>query len=166
MTKTVAQTNLTEAFWDSIDSLLGPISFGVDTDERVVGLTFTRLDPRAMRAPDRCRTVRRQLEEYFSGARTSFDLELAPVGTAFQQRVWKGLTEIPFGEAWGYGQLATHIGKPRAARAVGQANGRNPIPVIIPCHRVIAADRSIGGFSSGLPIKRQLLTLEHIEIAA
>ena len=80
--------------------------------------------------------------------------------------MWKGLTEIPFGEAWGYGQLATHIGKPRAARAVGQANGRNPIPVIIPCHRVIAADRSIGGFSSGLPIKRQLLTLEHIEIAA
>ena len=145
MTKTVARTNLTEAYWDSIDSILGPVSFGVDADERVVGLMFARPGATATRAPDRCSAVRKQLEEYFSGTRTSFDLELAPVGTPFQRSVWTGLTEIPFGEAWGYGQLATHIGKPRAARAVGQANGRNPIPVIIPCHRVIAADRSIGG---------------------
>lgn len=166
MTKTVTRTHLTEAYWDSINSPLGPLSFAVGADERVVGLMFTQLDPGATRSPDRCGAVRNQLEEYFAGARTSFDLELAPMGTEFQRRVWKGLTEIPFGEAWGYGQLASHIGKPQAARAVGQANGRNPIPIIIPCHRVIAADGSIGGFSSGLPIKRKLLALERIEIAA
>ncbi len=166
MTKTVERTNLTTAYWDSIDSPLGPVAFGVDGEGRLVGLMFTRLGPEVRRASDRCMTVRSQLEEYLSGTRTSFDLELAPAGTAFQRRVWNGLTEIPYGEAWSYAQLATHIGKPRAARAVGQANGRNPIPVIIPCHRVIAADRSIGGFSSGLPIKRKLLALERIELAA
>src|SRR5215469_1705316 len=80
--------------------------------------------------------ARRQLEEYFAGWRRTFDLPLRPRGTAFQMRVWAGLRDIPFGELWSYGQLARHIGQPTASRAVGAANGRNPIPIIIPCHRV------------------------------
>ncbi|NIW23093.1 MAG: methylated-DNA--[protein]-cysteine S-methyltransferase [Gammaproteobacteria bacterium] len=114
----------------------------------------------------RCAHVKEQLEAYLQGTRTTFDLTLAPEGTAFQRRVWKGLTEIPYGQVISYGELAHRIGMPGAARAVGQANGKNPIPIVIPCHRVIAADGTIGGFSSGLAIKRQLLAHEHVELAA
>ncbi|HEY5624343.1 MAG TPA: methylated-DNA--[protein]-cysteine S-methyltransferase [Gammaproteobacteria bacterium] len=153
-------------YWDSIDTIVGTVAFCVDERGRVTALRFSAPDSEALLSPRRCEAVRRQLEEYFAGERTAFELELAPAGTAFQQSVWQGLTEIPFGTAFSYGELAKHIGKPGAARAVGQANGRNPIPVIIPCHRVIAADRSIGGFASGLAIKRRLLALERIELAA
>lgn len=104
-----------------------------------------------------------QLEAYFAGRLKSFDLPLRPEGTEFQRSVWHALQGIPYGETWSYGQLARHIGKPRATRAVGAANGRNPIPVIIPCHRVIGADGSLTGFGGGLPIKKQLLELERGE---
>jgi methylated-DNA-[protein]-cysteine S-methyltransferase len=104
--------------------------------------------------------VRQQLEQYFAGQRQQFDLPLAPQGTDFQQRVWGALQEIPFGETWSYGQLARHIGKPKASRAVGAANGLNPIPVIIPCHRVIGASGKLTGFGGGLETKRYLLDLE------
>ena len=101
-----------------------------------------------------------QLREYFSGTRRDFDLPLAPAGTAFQKSVWRTLSEIPYGETISYIELARRIGKPKASRAVGQANGRNPLPIVIPCHRVIAADGSLGGFGGGLPTKVKLLELE------
>lgn len=106
-----------------------------------------------------------QLEEYFAGRRQSFDLPLAPEGTAFQRIVWQALTRIPYGETTSYGEVARRIGKPQASRAVGLANGANPLPIIVPCHRVIGADGSLTGFGGGLDIKRKLLALER-EVAA
>lgn len=102
----------------------------------------------------------RQLGEYFAGTRQSFDLPLAPYGTDFQLGVWQALRLIPFGETWSYAQLAAKIGKTSAMRAVGAANGRNPLPIIVPCHRVIGADGSLTGFGGGLPTKEFLLRLE------
>ncbi len=101
-----------------------------------------------------------QLEEYFAGRRHAFDLPLAPQGTEFQRKVWQELSNIPYGETRSYLQIAVAIGKPSATRAVGAANGQNPIPVIIPCHRVIGSDGSLTGYGGGLPIKRKLLELE------
>ena len=101
-----------------------------------------------------------QLREYFAGERSSFDLPLRPAGTPFEQRVWDELRRIPYGETTSYGEIAARIGEPAAARAVGRANGRNPIPVIVPCHRVIGADGSLTGFGGGLACKRALLDLE------
>jgi methylated-DNA-[protein]-cysteine S-methyltransferase len=124
---------------------------------------------RAGRAPERSEwltdpapfaAVVRQLQEYFDGERRSFDLPLAPQGTAFQQSVWRELQRIPYGQTVSYGELARRIGRPRACRAVGLATGANPLPIIVPCHRVIGADGSLTGFGGGLPIKRQLLALE------
>ncbi len=105
-----------------------------------------------------------QLREYFAGARRTFDLPLAPHGTAFQQRVWTALRAIPYGETRTYGELAAAIGSPNASRAVGMANHRNPIPIIIPCHRVIGANGTLTGYAGGLEIKRKLLALEGINI--
>ena len=105
----------------------------------------------------------KQLEEYFAGKRTSFDIPVAPIGTEFQKQVWKSLNEIPFGKTATYGDQALKLGKPSASRAVGAANGKNPIPIIIPCHRVIGADGSLTGFSGGLDIKKKLLRLENSE---
>lgn len=104
--------------------------------------------------------ARRQLDSYFAGRRTGFDLPLAPVGTPFQIRVWDALTRIPYGETKSYGAIAAAIGAPKAVRAVGAANGRNPLPVVIPCHRVIGADGSLTGFGGGMERKRMLLDLE------
>ena len=101
----------------------------------------------------------RQLSEYFAGRRREFDLPLRLNGTAFQQRVWRELTEIPYGETWSYGQLAKRIDKPSASRAVGLANGCNPISILVPCHRVIGADGSLTGYGGG--IERKLWLLEH-----
>lgn len=101
-----------------------------------------------------------QFEAYFAGERTEFDLRLAPRGTPFQQRVWSLLREIPFGETTTYGALAEALGNPRTVRAVGLANGRNPISVIVPCHRVIGADGSLVGFGGGIERKRALLAHE------
>lgn len=102
----------------------------------------------------------RQLREYFAGKRAEFDLPLAPKGTAFQRNVWRQLQEIPYGETISYGELARRVGNPKASRAVGSANGANPLPIVIPCHRVIASDRTLGGFGGGLPTKQTLLALE------
>ncbi|HEX9625379.1 MAG TPA: methylated-DNA--[protein]-cysteine S-methyltransferase [Acidiferrobacterales bacterium] len=106
------------------------------------------------------REVTRQLKAYFTGKLTTFDLPLAPAGTEFQLKVWKTLQTIPYGKTWSYGELARKIRRPAASRAVGAANGQNPIPVIVPCHRVIGADDSLTGFGGGLPIKQKLLALE------
>ncbi len=101
-----------------------------------------------------------QLEAYFAGELRGFDLTLAPEGTPFQREVWSALLTIPYGETVSYGELARRLGRSKASRAVGAANGRNPIPIIIPCHRVIGADGSLTGFGGGLAIKRRLLELE------
>ena len=101
-----------------------------------------------------------QLGEYFAGRRTRFALPLAPSGTPFQQTVWAALLDLPYGTTLSYGHLAAAIAKPSAARAVGAANGRNPISIIVPCHRVVGADGSLTGFAGGLAAKRYLLDLE------
>jgi len=102
----------------------------------------------------------RQLTEYFAGTRREFDLPLRMRGTEFQKRVWQELTEIPYGETWSYGELAKRINNPSASRAVGLANGRNPISILVPCHRVIGADGSLTGYGGGLERKRWLLAHE------
>ena len=104
--------------------------------------------------------VRTQLEEYFAGHRRTLDLPLHLSGTAFQQRVWTALLDIPYGETTSYGKIAVAIGAPTASRAVGLANGQNPIPIIVPCHRVIGANGALTGYGGGLDAKRWLLALE------
>ncbi|QFU74701.1 methylated-DNA--[protein]-cysteine S-methyltransferase [Halioglobus maricola] len=103
---------------------------------------------------------KQQLQEYFRGERREFDLPLAPGGTDFQNAVWGALARIPFGELRSYRDIAEALGKPTAMRAVGAANGRNPIPIVVPCHRVIGSDGSLTGFAGGLEAKRTLLELE------
>jgi methylated-DNA-[protein]-cysteine S-methyltransferase len=104
--------------------------------------------------------VRTQLEEYFAGDRTAFEVELRLEGTEFQRQVWDALCSIPYGETISYGELARRVGNPKACRAVGLANGRNPVAIIVPCHRVIAADGTLGGYGGGLDRKSVLLDLE------
>ena len=106
------------------------------------------------------RETEKQLLEYFSGKRREFSLPLAPLGTPWQRRVWDALLTIPYGETRSYGEIARLVGTPKAARAVGLANNRNSILIVIPCHRVIGADGSLVGYGSGLPIKERLLALE------
>jgi len=105
-------------------------------------------------------TAKKQMREYLAGKRREFKLAMAPVGTKFQQNVWRELLKIPFGKTISYLDIANKVNCPDGARAVGGAVGKNPIPIIIPCHRVIAASGKLGGFSLGLPIKRKLLCLE------
>ncbi|AJG97162.1 cysteine methyltransferase [Clostridium beijerinckii] len=102
----------------------------------------------------------KQLEEFFEGERNCFDLPLAPQGTEFQRKVWSALQEIPFGETRSYGEIAKIVGNEKAARAVGLANNKNPIPIIIPCHRVIGANGKLVGYAGGLNIKEKLLKIE------
>lgn len=104
--------------------------------------------------------ARRELAEYFAGERTEFSLPLSPEGTAFQRRVWDALLEIGYGETCSYGALASRIGQPTASRAVGLANGRNPISIVVPCHRVIGANGTLVGYGGGLPRKSRLLAFE------
>jgi methylated-DNA-[protein]-cysteine S-methyltransferase len=105
-----------------------------------------------------------QLEGYWAGERTEFDLSLAPAGTEFQRRCWAELCRIPYGETISYGQLAQRIGNPKAVRAVGLANGANPIAIVIPCHRVIGSNGSLTGYGGGLEIKQKLLALEQKQL--
>jgi methylated-DNA-[protein]-cysteine S-methyltransferase len=103
-----------------------------------------------------------QLEEYFAGKRRMFDLPMALSGTPFQRDVLTTLAEIPYGETVSYAELAAMVGRPTAFRAVGQANGANPVPIVLPCHRVVASGGRIGGYGGGLPVKRKLLKLEGV----
>lgn len=142
------------------DSPIGPMTLVQE------GEVLTRLDfntpSQAEETTPLLLEARRQLQEYFAGERKAFALPLAPAGTAFQKKVWAALREIPWGETRSYGDIARAIGKPTACRAVGMANGRNPLPVFIPCHRVIGTNGSITGYSGGLEKKRFLLRLEGI----
>lgn len=133
-----------------------------ETGEAVTDLFFAgRVLPgaREEESPLLRRAVR-QLDEYFAGARKRFDLPLAPVGTAFQQAVWRALQKIPYGETRSYKEVGKAVGRPAAFRAVGMANNKNPIAIIIPCHRVLGADGSLTGYAGGLDAKRRLLALE------
>jgi methylated-DNA-[protein]-cysteine S-methyltransferase len=108
----------------------------------------------------------RQLDEYFAGTRRAFDLDLAPQGTAFQLAVWEALRAIPHGATVSYGDIARAVGRPNAVRAVGQANGRNPLAIVVPCHRVIGSDHSLTGYGGGIDHKRTLLALEGAPLTA
>ena len=149
-------------FQHTIDSPLGPISL-VSDGTALISLTIgTRA---SVSSPDAItQKAADQLAEYFAGKRQEFDLPLAPRGTVFQESVWKALRDIPFGHSRSYGELGTSAGKPGAARAVGSAVGANPIPIVIPCHRVLASDGKITGYSGGdgIPTKEKLLALEGI----
>lgn len=136
----------------------------VDGEGRLVEIRFDRRRPEGRRDAKRCSDAAGQLAEYFAGKRREFTLELAPFGTDFQLRVWRALCKIPYGAVRNYADIARAIGQPGAARAVGQANGCNPLPIVIPCHRVIASDGTIGGYSGGLAIKHRLLALEGSEL--
>lgn len=106
------------------------------------------------------REARKQLAAYFAGRLRTFDLPIAPRGTTFQRRVWHALRDIPYGDTRSYADVARHLGKPTATRAVGAANGRNPVPIVVPCHRVLGSDGSLTGFGGGIDTKRFLLRLE------
>jgi methylated-DNA-[protein]-cysteine S-methyltransferase len=152
-------------FFNTVSSPVGRLTLVGEGDD-LVGLYYDK-DPLAakMRATavkddGRLRPAVVQLEEYFAGTRTRFDLSLVPPGTPFQKKVWTALVRIPFGATASYGEIARAVGRPEASRAVGGANHRNPIAIIIPCHRVIGADGAMTGYGGGLPHKRLLLDLE------
>jgi len=153
-----------------IDSMLGPLTI-VAEDGQIrclyMDLQRHRPDDRELGEPDQggrdvepFKAAADQLDAYFAGERTTFDLPLAARGSDFQQRVWAALLGIPYGATESYGDLAQRIGSPGAARAVGLANGKNPIGIVIPCHRVVGSNGSLTGYGGGLNRKRQLLDLE------
>ena len=158
-------SNSEALYHDTMASPVGPLRLIAD-DLGLRRICFQRdrharpEDVLGQHAPRKLAFARTQLEEYFSGTRREFDLPLRPRGTSFQLSVWEALRAIPYGETWSYADLAQHIGKPSAMRAVGAANGRNPLPIVVPCHRVIGRDGSLVGFGGGLEIKAKLLTLE------
>jgi methylated-DNA-[protein]-cysteine S-methyltransferase len=129
------------------------------------GGTAVRIYPGWRPADEPFADARTQLAEYFAGERVDFDVPLAMAGTPFQRRVWRALRDIPYGETASYGEMARRLGRPSASRAVGLANGRNPIAVIVPCHRVIGSDGSLTGYGGGLERKRLLLDLEAARVA-
>ena len=140
--------------------LLGGDQRGLRRIDFLNGRRPQRLDSGWRQRGDAFDDVVAQLTEYFAGRRKEFELSLAPEGTPFQQRVWRALLDVPYGATISYGQLAARIGQPAASRAVGLANGSNPLPIVIPCHRVIGANGKLTGYGGGLPIKERLLALE------
>jgi methylated-DNA-[protein]-cysteine S-methyltransferase len=140
----------------------------VATEAALVGLSLHGEAPAALgAAPGRTPLLEQAAEEldaYFAGRRQRFQVPLAPEGTPFQRQVWAALTTIPFGATWSYAKLARTVGRPAAVRAVGAANGRNPIALFVPCHRVIGADGSLTGYGGGLPRKRWLLAHEGVDL--
>lgn len=150
-----------------VDSPIGGLVL-VGNDDGLAAILWANDNPRRVRLnvvaeDDRCPVLvetARQLEEYFAGRRHAFDVKLNFIGTPFQNQVWRALLRIPFGETRSYGQIARELGNPRATRAVGAANGKNPIAIIAPCHRVIGASGGLRGFAGGLKAKETLLALE------
>jgi methylated-DNA-[protein]-cysteine S-methyltransferase len=144
-----------------VDTPIGAILIAGDGNA-IVETYFAGAKPKPewIRDDEPLREAANQLRAYFDGNLQAFDLPLAPRGTEFQQSVWSALLEIPYGQTTTYSAVANKIGRPAAVRAVGAANGANPIPIIIPCHRVIGASGSLTGFGGGLDVKRQLLALE------
>lgn len=149
-----------------IDSPIGELTLVVDDADRLTGVYM----PEQRHLPDAATFGTRddtcaeaaagQLREYFAGERTDFDLDVAPRGTDFQQEVWRALSEIPYGTTTTYGELATALGRPHSARAVGAATGRNPLSIVVPCHRLVGHNGSLVGYAGGLDSKRTLLAHE------
>lgn len=162
------------AYLDTAETPAGPLALAVNEDGALIRTQFVhgrypmgieqeleRAGYTLARDPQRTQRAREALLAYQRGDVRAFDsLPLAPAGTAWQRAVWQALTEIPYGETISYGELAARLGRPQAARAVGHANGSNPIPLIVPCHRVIGADGSLTGYGGGLDIKQRLLAHE------
>jgi methylated-DNA-[protein]-cysteine S-methyltransferase len=154
-----------KAFQRKLKTPVGELRL-VATDDALVGVYF----PKPRHGPDResvpvashpiLDRAATELEEYFRSERSTFSVPLAPMGTEFQREVWAALCEIPCGETRSYADIARLLGRPKAVRAVGAANGRNPIPIIVPCHRVVETGGGLGGFGGGLPMKRWLLEHE------
>jgi methylated-DNA-[protein]-cysteine S-methyltransferase len=162
-----------KAYVDEIESPAGPLAFAVNEDGLLVRLHFVESDYGLLMEEelqdegytvesDETKTagVRKELSEYVDGRRKTFDVPLAFVGSEWQKAVWMELTRIPFGETRSYGEIADSLGRPGAARAVGRANASNVLPVVVPCHRVISADGTLGGFNGGLHLKERLLEHE------
>ena len=156
-----------------LDTSLGPVQAAFDADGAVVYLGFAdhefreallaklaRLNPVAEAPASAVARLRDQLEAYTKGSRTAFDVPFRLHGSPFEQRVWAELQRIPFGETRSYGQLAAALGDPNLSRAVGRANGANPVSILVPCHRVIGAGGALTGYAGGLPMKERLLRLE------
>jgi len=148
-----------------LDTPIGQLLLAADAGglRRIVFMNGRRrepFDPAWRQHPAAFDDAVSQLEEYFAGKRRQFALPLAPEGPPFQQRVWNALLDIPYGSTVSYGQLAATIGQPKASRAVGLANGSNPLPIVIPCHRVIGTNGTLTGYGGGLAIKQRLLALE------
>jgi len=152
-------------YWHEIDSPVGPLLLAGTA--QALTLVHFQAGPRPLRPSQEWRheaapfmEVQAQLMDYFRSARRAFELPLAPEGTPFQLKVWRALCRIPYGETISYGELARRLELVNGARAVGLANGANPLPIVVPCHRVIGSDGTLTGFGGGLPIKRSLLALE------
>ena len=161
------------AYVDHVEEYPGPFTFGVDSAGALIWLQFTDGDYSETAAevlagrgyrlcvdPVRTAQVRQELTEYCRGERTAFTLTCVLVGTLWQQRVWQAVRDIPFGETRTYGEIAAGLGRPSAARAMGRANATNPLPIVIPCHRVLGANGSLTGYAGGLYIKQRLLEHE------
>ena len=160
-------TMTTDYVYKVIDSPVGRLRL-VASDKGLAGVWFERSRPERVRPRGDVESGRhpvlveaeRQLREYFAGTRRAFDLQLEFIGTPFQRTVWKALLTIPFGQTRTYGQIAKQVGRPSASRAVGAANGRNPVSIVAPCHRVIGSTGALTGFGGGLDVKERLLRLE------
>lgn len=161
------------AYVQVVDSPAGPLAFAVDDEGALIRLHFVESDYGPVlereledegyvvkRDETRTAPVSRELSEYAAGRRTTFDAPLALAGSEWQKAVWRELTRIPFGETRSYGEIADSLGRPGAARAVGRANASNVLPLVVPCHRVISADGTLGGFNGGLHLKTRLLEHE------
>ena len=143
----------------TVDSPVGPLTLA-ECDGALVRIAFG--DEGACGRTPLLTEAARQLEEYFAGRRLDFDLPLAPAGTPFQQEVWAALRLIPYGRTCSYKDIACAVGRPKACRAVGMANNRNPLPIVIPCHRVVGVSGALTGYAGGVVVKRRLLELEHL----
>ena len=168
-----------KAYVDEVESPAGPLAFAVDEDGALMRLHFVESDYGSVMEEDleyegyvvevdeaKTAAVRTELSEYVEGRRKAFEVPLAFSGSEWQKAVWTELTRIPFGETRSYGEIADAMGHPGAARAVGSANARNVLPVVVPCHRVIAADGTLGGFNGGLHLKERLLEHEQTMLSA
>lgn len=158
-------------YFTEIPSPVGQLKLVV-SDTALIAILWENEKPNRVKLPEMKKNsahpllikTTKQLDEYFAGKRTKFSIPLAPLGTPFQMEVWQALCEIPFGETRSYGELAKFLGRPLASRAVGAANGKNPISIIVPCHRVIGASGGLTGFAGGIEAKELLLRREKINL--
>jgi methylated-DNA-[protein]-cysteine S-methyltransferase len=156
---------MSKRYWSLIESPFQKFAAWVDEEGRLLRFNLraagaARVDPEAENNSRKLADVQRQVNQYALGKRRDFEFELAAEGPEFDRRVWKALMSIPYGTTTSYGAIAKQVGSPNAARAVGAANGNNPIALIVPCHRVIGANGTLTGYGGGLPLKRKLLEHE------